>query len=97
MLYSPEGGEIECMIHLNFPTTNNEVEYEVLVARLDLTNAVGATNVIVYCDSQVVTSQVNGEEMSRRVVGQIHLGSQGRERESQSPCQSRLSGTHAYP
>jgi len=97
VLYSPEGGEIECMIHLNFPTTNNEVEYEVLVARLDLTNATGATNVIVYCDSQVVTSQVNGEETSRRAVGQIRLASQGRERESQSPCQSRLSETHAYP
>ena len=33
---SPEGDEIECMVRPNFPTTNNEVEYEVLVARLDL-------------------------------------------------------------
>ena len=73
------------------------LEYEALVARLDLTNATGATIVIVYCGSQVVTSQVNGKEMSRRAVGQIRLGSHGRERESQSPYQSRLSGTHAYP
>ena len=47
------------MIYLNFPTTNNEAEYEALVARLDLAKAVGAANVVLYCDSQVVTNQVN--------------------------------------
>ena len=31
---SPEGDKIECMVHLDFPTTNNEAEYEVLVAGL---------------------------------------------------------------
>ena len=44
------------MVCLNFPTTNNEVEYGVLVAELDLAKATGATSVIMYCDSQVVTS-----------------------------------------
>ena len=29
------------MVHLDFPTTNNEAEYEALVAGLDLTKAVG--------------------------------------------------------
>ena len=48
------------MVCLDFPTTNNEAEYEALVARLDLTKAVGATSVVVYCNFQVVTSQVNG-------------------------------------
>ena len=33
------------MIHLDFPMTNNEVEYETLVARLDLTKAVGAVSI----------------------------------------------------
>ena len=61
MLHSPEGDEIECMVRLDFPTTNNEVEYGVLVVELDLAKAAGATSVIVYCDSQVVTSQVNGD------------------------------------
>ena len=36
ILRSPKRDEIECMVRPNFPTTNNEVEYEVLVARLDL-------------------------------------------------------------
>ena len=48
------------MIQLNFPTTNNEAEYEALVVGLDLAKATGAENVVVHCDSQVVTSQING-------------------------------------
>ena len=61
VLHSPEGEEIEYMIHLDFPMTNNEVEYETLVARLDLTKAVGAVSMVIHCDSQVVTNQVNGD------------------------------------
>ena len=39
------------MVHLNFPITNNEVEYEALVARLDLANAAVALSVVLYCNS----------------------------------------------
>ena len=49
------------MIRLDFPTTNNKAEYEALIAGLDLARAVGAKNIIVHCDSQVVTSQINGD------------------------------------
>jgi len=49
------------MVRLDFPTTNNEMEYEALVVGLDLTKVTGATSVIEYCDSQVVTSQMNGD------------------------------------
>ena len=61
VLHSLEGDKIECVIRLDFPTTNNEAEYEALIARLDLAKATRATNVIMYCDSQVVASQVNGD------------------------------------
>ncbi|XP_075660672.1 uncharacterized protein LOC142630553 [Castanea sativa] len=60
-LNSPEGDELKCMIRLDFPTTNNEAEYEALIAGLDLAQVIGATNMVVHCDSQVITSQVNGE------------------------------------
>ncbi|XP_075636756.1 uncharacterized protein LOC142608994 [Castanea sativa] len=40
--------------------TNNKAEYEALIVGLDLARVVGATNVVMYCDSQVVTSQVTG-------------------------------------
>ena len=56
VLLSPEGDVVECMICLDFPTTNNKAEYEALVAGLDLAKAAGATNVVIYCDSQVITS-----------------------------------------
>ena len=61
MLHTLEGDKIKCMICLDFPTTNNEVEYEALVAGLDLAKAAEAENMVVYCDSQVVTSQINGD------------------------------------
>ena len=60
VIQTSKGDKIECMIRLDFPTTNNEVEYEALVAGLDLAKAAGAENMVVHCDSQVVTSQING-------------------------------------
>ena len=61
VLLSPEGDIVECMIRLDFPTTNNEPEYEALVADLDLARVVGATSVVIYCESQVITNQINGD------------------------------------
>ena len=60
VIQTPEGDKIECMIRLDFPTTNNEAEYEALVAGLYLAKAASAENVVVHCYSQVVISQVNG-------------------------------------
>ena len=61
VIQTPEGDKIECMIRLDFPTTNNEAEYEALVAVLDLARAAGAENMIMHCDSQVITNQINGD------------------------------------
>ena len=61
VLLSPKGDVVECMIRLDFPTTNNEAEYEVLVAGLDLARAAEATSVVIYCDSQVITNKINGD------------------------------------
>ncbi|XP_030928411.1 uncharacterized protein LOC115954636 [Quercus lobata] len=61
VIQTPQGDKIQCMIRLDFPTTNNEAEYEALVAGLDLAKAAGVENIIVHCDSQVVTSQINGD------------------------------------
>ena len=61
MIHSLEGDEIECMVHLDFPTTNNEAKYKALVAGLDLAKSAGATSVIVYYDYQEIMSQVNGD------------------------------------
>ena len=61
VIRTPEGDKIECMIQLDFLTTNNKAEYEALVAGLDLVKAAGAENMILHYDSQVITSQINGD------------------------------------
>ncbi|XP_030936360.1 uncharacterized protein LOC115961527 [Quercus lobata] len=76
ILLLPEGDTVEYMVRLNFPTTNNEVEYEALVVGLDLAKAAGATSVVVYYDSQVVANQVNGDyeckgERMKRYLDQL--------------------------
>ena len=65
VIQTPEGDKIECMIRLDFPTTNNEAEYKALVAGLDLAKAAGAENMIMHCDSQVITSQINSDYKCR--------------------------------
>ena len=52
VIQTPEGDKIECMIRLDFLTTNNEAEYEALVAGLDLAKAARVGNVIVHCNSR---------------------------------------------
>ena len=64
------------MVHLDFPTTNNEVEYEMLIVGLNLARAIRATSVVIYCDSQVITNQVNGDyecndEKMKRYLDQV--------------------------
>ena len=89
------------MIRLDFPTTNNEAEYEALVAGLDLTKAAGVENMIMHCDSQVITSQINGdyecrnermkkylEEVKSRINGlEVKFGQIPRE---ENKCSGRL-------
>ena len=48
VIQTPQRDKIQCMIRLYFPTTNNETEYEALVAGLDLVKAVGAENIVVH-------------------------------------------------
>ena len=61
VIQTSEGDKIECMIRLDFPTTNNEAKYEALVAGLDLAKVAGAENMVVHCNSQLITSQINGD------------------------------------
>ena len=76
VLLSPEGDTVDCIVRLDFPTTNNETEYKALVTGLDLTKAAGAMSIVIYCDSQVVTNQVNGDykckaERMKRYLDQV--------------------------
>ncbi|XP_012835110.1 PREDICTED: uncharacterized protein LOC105955856 [Erythranthe guttata] len=57
---SPEGDALEYALKLEFPASNNEAEYEALVAGLKLAQAAGAKKLVTHSDSQLVVNQVLG-------------------------------------
>ncbi|XP_042401305.1 uncharacterized protein LOC121991361 [Zingiber officinale] len=60
LLISPQEDVLQLAVRLNFRATNNEAEYEALLAGLQAARHVGAARVIIYSDSQLVTQQVAG-------------------------------------
>ena len=76
--YRPKETPLNCIVRLDFPATNNESEYEALIAGLDLTKFAGAVRVVIYCDSQVITNQINGDyeckgERMKRYLDQVRV------------------------
>ncbi|XP_074324084.1 uncharacterized protein LOC141661003 [Apium graveolens] len=65
VLQIPDGLLIEYAMKLNFLTTNNEAEYEALIAGLGLAGTLGVKNLEVSGDSKLVVSQVKGESGAR--------------------------------
>ena len=63
------GERIEQAIWLDFLASNNESEYEAILARADLAKSVSSEKLIIHNDSQLVVGQVNGEYETR---GQVH-------------------------
>uniref|UniRef100_A0A2N9ES18 Uncharacterized protein n=1 Tax=Fagus sylvatica TaxID=28930 RepID=A0A2N9ES18_FAGSY len=61
IIRSPEGDVIKRAIRLQYTTTNNEAEYEALLVGLKATKTLGATELNVHSDSQLVVGQVNGD------------------------------------
>ena len=61
MLTSPEDHTFNLSIQLNFPYTNNIVEYEALLFGLSLSQEMGAESIRVIGDSNLVIKQVQGE------------------------------------
>ena len=46
---------------MNFPASNNEAEYEAIIAELDLAIFVSSEKIVIRSDYQLVVGQVNGE------------------------------------
>ena len=64
-LRTPSGDKIEQSIWLGFSASNNESEYETILAGLELAAAVSADRLLIRSDSQLVVGQVNEEFNSR--------------------------------
>ena len=62
VLISPTKTEYTYALRLNFKdTTNNEAEYEALLAGLRIAAEMGVSNIRVYVDSKLVANQINGD------------------------------------
>ncbi|GAU19534.1 hypothetical protein TSUD_303470 [Trifolium subterraneum] len=60
-----DGVLIEVSLGLSFPTTNNQAEYEAFLAGLRLAEDMGAEEIKIFTDSQLVASQVSGEYQTK--------------------------------
>ncbi|XP_077251726.1 uncharacterized protein LOC143890940 [Tasmannia lanceolata] len=60
VLHGPDGFTVEYALQLDFTASNNEAEYEALLAGLSLASELDAEKLKVYSDSQLVVNQVNG-------------------------------------
>lgn len=52
---------IECTVRLQFSTTNNKAEHEVVLAGFNLVKATRASSIVMYSDSQVIVGHVNDD------------------------------------
>ena len=55
---NPEGVVFEHYLKLNFPTTNNDVEYEAFIARLRSSIKLKVPDLHIFSDSKLVVNQV---------------------------------------
>ncbi|XP_075475589.1 uncharacterized protein LOC142506679 [Primulina tabacum] len=60
VLIAPSGEKIKLARRIDSRVTNNEAEYEAVLAGLQASREVGASRVIIYSDSQLVAQQIRG-------------------------------------
>ena len=60
VIITPKGIRLEHSFKLGFRASNNEAEYEALLARLRVVLDLGAREVEIYSDSRLEVSQVQG-------------------------------------
>ena len=70
ILTSPEGIDIEYTLRFGFRTSNNEAEYEAVIAGLNLAHSLDVNQLEVYSDSQLVVRQIEDtyEAKSGRMI-----------------------------
>ena len=61
VLMSPEKVVIEKSLRLDFPATNNEAKYEVLLEGMAMVQRMGGKSIKLFSDSRLVIGQVRGE------------------------------------
>ncbi|XP_074352159.1 uncharacterized protein LOC141691323 [Apium graveolens] len=73
VVVTPEGHHLMSAFHFKFYATNNDAEYEALINGLKLALEVGAMNLIVWSDSELVVNQVNGGFQARGPRTELYM------------------------
>nr|XP_043611871.1 uncharacterized protein LOC122583543 [Erigeron canadensis] len=73
MLVNPEEKEFTYALNFEFIVTNNEAEYEALLAGLRMARDMKIRSIQVYVDSQLVARQVKGEYEAKQETTQKYL------------------------
>lgn len=62
---SPENFKVQQAIKFDFKATNNQAEYEALIAGLNLAKSLQVKNITVHSDSQLVIRQVKEDYVTK--------------------------------
>ncbi|GKB53620.1 reverse transcriptase domain-containing protein [Tanacetum coccineum] len=71
ILTNPERAEFTYTMRFRFEATNNEAEYEALIASLRIAEQMGVKNLQVHVDSRLVANQVNSENKKADALSKI--------------------------
>ena len=61
VLISPNQYKTNQVLHFNFKASNNEAEYEAIIAGLSLVRELGVQDIEVFSDSMLIVNKVTGE------------------------------------
>ena len=65
ILISPEGHRMHCALRFGFKASNNEVEYEALIAGLKLARELKVESLDIYSDSYLIVCQIDDKYQAR--------------------------------
>ncbi|XP_062118551.1 uncharacterized protein LOC133832192 [Humulus lupulus] len=95
-LITPEGQLIHCELCFGFKASNNEAEYDALIAGLGLAREVKAEVMDIYSDSQLVVNQILGEYIARGEKMMARTSPFNRQLSILDDPDSSLSRTHSH-
>ncbi|KAM6580325.1 hypothetical protein CsatA_004099 [Cannabis sativa] len=73
ILILPKGFKFHYAFRFQFGTSNNEAEYEALIAHLKITEVLKVKNLICHSDSQLIVNQVIGEYQAKSLKMEKYL------------------------
>ncbi|XP_075478928.1 uncharacterized protein LOC142519785 [Primulina tabacum] len=60
VIIAPPGEKIKLALRIDSRVTNNDAAYEAVLAGIRVAQEVGASRIILYSDSQLITQQIKG-------------------------------------